>query len=238
VIHHLYAIVERLPAGWCPPMAGIAGASVVPRRVDDFVVLFSLLESVPLPNPRTLALHQDVVATVVDATATLPFPYGTGIPAAEFQDWLGRHRATVTAALSAVRGCVEMTVKLLRLDGAAAQPVAGRRDVVPSGLESDPGEDELEALAGALAERAGVAEWRYRPAGRAGNVAAAVAFLVPRGDLSGFLARIAPVASHAAGVAVVTTGPWAPYSFVPDLGRAPLARMPTGPFHGVRRRAG
>src|SRR5690242_10279171 len=55
VIHHLYAIVERLPAGWCPPMAGIAGASVVPRRVDDFVVLFSLLESVPVPNPRTLA---------------------------------------------------------------------------------------------------------------------------------------------------------------------------------------
>ena len=57
-------------------------------------------------------------------------------------------------------------------------------------------------------------------------------------EAAGFLARIAPVASHAAGVAVVTTGPWAPYSFVPDLGRAPLARMPTGPFQGVRRRAG
>ena len=48
-----------------------------------------------------------------------------------------------------------------------------------------------------------------------------VAFLVPRPDLTGFLSRIAPVASRAVGVAVVPTGPWPPYSFVPPLERAP-----------------
>jgi hypothetical protein len=48
---------------------------------------------------------------------------------------------------------------------------------------------------------------------------------VPRPDLTGFLSRIAPVASRAVGVAVVPTGPWPPYSFVPPLERAPSARV-------------
>jgi hypothetical protein len=69
-------------------------------------------------------------------------------------------------------------------------------------------------------------------------VGAAVAFLVPRSDLAGFLARIAPVASHAAAVAVVPTGPWAPYSFVPELDRAPLSRVSEGVAGAFGRRAG
>jgi hypothetical protein len=231
VNHYLYAIVDRLPARWRPPTAGIAGAAVVPLRMGDLVILSSLLESIPVSGPRMLAVHQDVVASVIDAPATLPFGYGTAVPAPGLEDWLATHRSTLTAALGAVRGCVEMAVKLLRLEGAIIHPRSGRGPV---------GRDEpaLRALADALIERAALAQWRYRPSGSAGNVAAAVSFLVPRADLGGFLARIAPVASHAADVAVVPTGPWAPYSFVPDLGRPPLARVPVGPFEVVGRRAG
>ena len=240
--HYIYAIVERLPRRWRPPMAGLAGASVVPRRCDDLVVLSSLLDTVPSPSPRSLALHQDVVATLVDAPATLPMPYGTAVPVAELPGWLAGHRATVTAALRAVRGCVEMTVKLLRLEGAIARHLGGRGGGHPSGpspgVPGDRGEAELRALAEALAERAALPQWRYRPSGSAGNVTAVVAFLVPRRDLAGFLARIAPVASHAAGVAVVPTGPWVPHSFVPELGRTPLTRVPVGALDVSGRRAG
>jgi hypothetical protein len=238
VNHYLYAIVDRLPAGWRPPTAGLGGASVIPRRVNDLVVLGSLLDTVPPANPRTLALHQDVVATVADAVATLPFRYGTAIPAAKLHDWLAAHRAEVTAALAALRGCVEMSVKLLRLDCAIDQQRAtrdrGRRGGrAPAG----PGERELQSLAEALAERAALPDWRYRPSGSAGNVAASIAFLVPRAEVAAFLARIAPVASHAIGVAVVPTGPWPPYSFVPDLDR-PLGRTPDQVLDAARRRAG
>lgn len=240
--HYIYAIVERLPGRWRPPMAGLAGASVVPRRCDDLVVLSSLLDTVPSPSPRSLALHQDVVATLVDAPATLPMPYGTAVPVAELPGWLAGHRPTVTAALRAVRGCVEMTVKLLRLEGAIARQLGGRGGGHPSGpspgVPGDRGEAELRALAEALAERAALPQWRYRPSGSAGNVTAVVAFLVPRPDLAGFLARIAPVASHAAGVAVVPTGPWVPHSFVPELGRTPLTRVPIGALDVSGRRAG
>ena len=233
--HYLYAIVDRLPGRWRPPTAGLAGAAVVPRRVEDLVVLGSLLDTVPAPSPRTLALHQDIVATVIDARATLPFAYGTAVPAARLLDWLAAHHAEVTAALAAVRGCVEMTVKLLCLDRAIEPQLAGR---APASAATGEPAGELEALAESLVERAALPDWRYRPSGRAGNVAAAIAFLVPRGEVPAFLARIAPVASHAAGVAVVPTGPWPPYSFVPELGRAPLARVPATAFQAAGRRVG
>jgi hypothetical protein len=235
VKQYLYAIVDRLPARWRSPTAGIAGGPVVPCRVGDLVLLSSPLESVPPANPRTLALHQDVVATVVDAGATLPFRYGVAVPAVELQEWLIGRRARVIAALGAVRGCVEMTVKLMRLEGALVDQLVGSRAGV---TPAEPAERDLQALAEVLAERAELPQWRYHPAGSAGNVAAAVAFLVPRSDLAGFLARIAPVASHATGVAVVPTGPWAPYSFVPELGEAASGRMPAEAFDGLGRRAG
>jgi hypothetical protein len=127
----------------------------------------------------------------------------------------------IDAALGAVRDCVEMSVKMLRLD--CAVDTRAR-----AGAEPGPGARELQGLAAALVERAGLAQWRYRPAGAGGNVAASVAFLVPRAVLEDFLGRIAPVASRAIGVAVVPTGPWPPYSFVPDLDRAPLARVRAG----------
>lgn len=234
-MQYLYAIVDRLPRRWRRPPTGIAGAPVVPRRLEELVLLSSPLDAVPAANARTLALHHDVVASVADASATLPFGYGVAVPTEEVEAWLSRHRASVTAALGAVRGCVEMTVKLLPLEPAIAPqlatPPAARAPVKP-------GERELQALAEALAERAGLPRWRFRPIGSAGNVGAAVAFLVPRSDLAGFLARIAPVASHAAGVAVVPTGPWAPYSFVPELDRAPLSRVSEGVSGAFGRRAG
>ena len=226
--HYLYAIVDRMPAAWRPPTNGLGDASVVPRRVDDVVVIGSLLETVPPATPRTLAIHHDIVATVLDAGALLPFRYGTAVPAATLHDWFAAHRAVLDAALGSVRGCVEMSVKLLRLDGALDGRERG---------ESGPGARQLQALADALVERAALPQWRYRPSGTGGNVAASIAFLVPRSDLPGFLARIAPVASHATGVAVVPTGPWPPYSFVPGFERAPLARVPAAAGDTVDRRA-
>lgn len=198
--HYLYAIVDRLPARWRPPVAGLTGAPVETRHVQSFVVVGSLLEVVPPLGPRTLAEHQDVISTLQDAGATLPMAYGTAVPSASLPRWLAAHRVEVTAALAAVSGCVEMSVRLLRLAGS--------------------GDGGLRTLAESLAERAALPDWQYRASGRGSNVTASVAFLVPRGEIAGFLARIAPVASHAAGVAVVPTGPWPPYSFVPQLDRA------------------
>jgi hypothetical protein len=223
---YMYAVVEGLPPAWRPPPAVVPGASVDRRRLGPLLLLGSALDAVPPANPKTLALHHDVVASTLDAHAVLPFRYGTTVAADEADTWLGAQRPAREAALAQVRGCVEMSVKLLRLDGGIDPP-------------RGPGERELRALAEQLVGRAGVEPWRYRPAGSGGNVIASVAFLVPRTELAEFLARIAPIASRATGVAVVPTGPWPAYSFVPAFDRPPLAVLPPPPpSSSTERRAG
>jgi hypothetical protein len=228
VNHYLYALVDRLPPAWPRPSSGISGAAVVPQRVDDVIVLGSALESVPPATPRTLAVHHDVIGSVMDAAALFPFHYGTTVPSTALSEWLAARRAAVSAGLAAVRDCVEMSVKLLRLDRAIDQQLARTRRATQRS-DTPPGEQELRALAEALVERAGLPKWGYRPSGSGGNVVGSVVFLVPRPDLTAFLSRIAPVASHAVGVAVVPTGPWPPYSFVPPLDRAPSGRVAVPP---------
>jgi hypothetical protein len=230
MLQYLYAVVEGLPHGWRPPPP-VVGERVERRSLAGLVILSSAAPLVPPPSPSTLALHHDVVASALDADGLVPFRYGTALRATDVDGWLTRERPALDGALASVRGCVEMSVKLLRLD---AGPAAG-----PS-AEASPDEERLQALADQIVERAALAQWRYRPAGTVGNVVASVAFLLPRAELADFLARIAPVASRAVGVAVVPTGPWPAYSFVPAFDRAPLTaapgQAPTNP--AANRRAG
>jgi gas vesicle protein GvpL/GvpF len=223
---YMYAVVEGLPAAWRPPPAVVTAASVDRHPFGSLLLLGSTVDAVPAANPKTLALHHDVVASTLDAHAVLPFRYGTVVGDGEAETWLGTQHAALEAALAQVRGCVEMSVKLLRLDGGIDQ-------------QSGPGEGELRGLAEQLVNRAGIEQWRYRPAGTGGNVVASVAFLLPRAELAEFLARIAPIASRAIGVAVVPTGPWPAYSFVPAFDRPPLAAVPPpSPPASSARRAG
>ena len=221
---YMYAVVEGLPAAWRPPPAVVTAAAVDRHRLDPLVLLGSTLDAVPVANPKTLALHHDVVASALDAHGVLPFRYGSVVPDADAEAWLAAHRAEIEAALAQVRGCVEMSVKLLRLDSVEQ--------------EAGPRQGELRALAEQLVERAGIEHWRYRPAGSGGNVVASVAFLLPRVDLAEFLARIAPVASRAVGVAVVPTGPWPAYSFVPAFDRPPLTVIASPSRPSSARRVG
>jgi Gas vesicle synthesis protein GvpL/GvpF len=227
MLQYLYAVVEGLPSGWRPPPP-VVGERVERRVLDGLVILSSAAAVVPPASPTTLALHHDVVASALDAEGLVPFRYGTALRAPEVDGWLAHERSALESALASVRGCVEMSVKLLRLDAAPpAEAAHGTLD-----------EARLRELADRIVERASLAQWRYRPAGTAGNVVASVAFLLPRAELADFLARIAPVASRAVGVAVVPTGPWPAYSFVPAFDRPPLAPAATPLDRPADRRAG
>ncbi|HEU5323832.1 MAG TPA: GvpL/GvpF family gas vesicle protein [Methylomirabilota bacterium] len=232
---YLYAIARDLPAAWRPPETGVSGRPVACRAFGDLVLLSGLLDAVPGPNPRTLSQHHEVVASVMDADAVVPFRYGTAVAASQLDGWMAGRRHLVEAALDHVRDCVEMSVKLLRLDCSLEQQMSWRSNGRRTCAEP-PGEGELRVLAEHLADRAEIEEWDYRPSGRGGNVVAAVNFLVPRGELSAFLARIAPIASRAVGIAVVPTGPWPAYSFVPTFER-PSAAAATS-VGSAKRRAG
>jgi hypothetical protein len=194
------------------------------------VVLRSRIGAVPGPTPKTLAAHHDVVASVMDADSVVPLRFGTAVPSREVDGWLVAHGPLLRTSLAALRGCIEMNVKLLRLEPAGTR--AGDGDGDPRRSR------QLDALGERLVAGAGVPDWRYCVQGRGGNVAASVAFLVPRAEVPDFLTRIAPIASRATGVAVVPTGPWPPYSFVPPLEPVPVLDRLSGmaPFEPAERR--
>lgn len=225
---YLYAIADRLPSAWRPPDASVGGP-VELRRLGDLVVLVSALERLPEANARTLALHHDVVASTLNASGTVPFKFGVVVDAVNLDAWLAAHATLVTTTLAQLRGCVEMSVKLLRLHCGHSIDRTCRECA-----DGAPGVVQLRELAERLVTQAGIERWRYRSPGGGSNVAGSVAFLMPRAGVDAFLARIAPIASRAAGIAVVPTGPWPPYSFVPTFDRYPVPRLRESGHGAVR----
>jgi hypothetical protein len=233
---YLYAIADRLPDAWQPPAMTVGGCPAIARAVHDVVLIASRVERIPPAGPRALAIHRDIVTSAMGAPALLPCPFGTMIADDQLERWLEARRETVETTLERVRGRVEMSVKLLRIDGYGAATERHRRS------EWTPGPAEamrLRALGDRLVEQADIEDWCYRPSGSDANAAASVAFLMTPTEVDGFLTRIAPIAAHAGGVAVVPTGPWPAYSFVPPLDRAPSAwSIVPAAAHLLDRRAG
>jgi hypothetical protein len=191
---YLYAIVQALPRGWRPPGEGLGGAPVLAVPVRDVVLITSHLMGSLRPTPLTRAAHADVVEAATRAQAILPMAFGTVLPDAHLVPWLCARLPLVRAGLRRVRGAAEMQVRLVSLGGRS---------------------QNLEALAQRVVEAAGLPTWSYCQAPRLG--AASLAFLVPRPEVTTFLARIAPIASRTEDVAVVPSGPLPPYSFTPCL---------------------
>ena len=204
---YVYAIVKGLPRRWRPPASGVGASPVVAHAVRDLVLISSVVDAVPSPTPRSVALHEAVLLSTLEADAVLPLAFGTVLPVPHVETWLAVHRMLIRTHLARLRRHVEMTVRLVSLgtDG----PVGSA----------------LRATAERVVERAGLPEWRYRDDGGAG-FSSSLSFLVPREGVADFLTRIGPIAARAGRVAVVPTGPWAPCSFTPRLAPVPGAARP------------
>jgi hypothetical protein len=203
--YHLYALVEGLPRQWRPPDMGVGAGPVFPRPVRGLWLITTPLETPAGRTRGALGRHESVIQSLLESGAVLPFRFGTCVAAHEIDGWLRARLGRFRAALADVRGCVEMTVRLLWLDQRAA-----------------PDSRILDPVADALVERAAIARWRYRRCGP--GHPASLSFLVARDDVHGFLARIAPIASRASGLAVVPVGPWPPYSFTPAVDFVPFGQ--------------
>jgi len=162
-------------------------------------VLSTLIDTVPRRSPYAASRHREVQAAVAVPGPFFPIPYGVSVVSAELEGWLAMRAATIRNGLRLVRGRVEMRVSVLALRLGDGDPV------------------RLCTVADRVAAASGIATWRSSTAGTGANIAISLSFLVPRNDVAGFLARIAPLASRAGGVAVVPSGPWPAATFMPPL---------------------
>lgn len=196
---HLYGILERPPQASRLPDAGVDDGSILVRRVGGLVVLSTLIDTVPRRSVYAASRHREVQAAVASPGPFFPIPYGVSVPSAQLEAWVAVRAGTIRNGLRLVRGRVEMRVSVLALRLGDVDPV------------------RLCTVADQVAAASGIVTWRSRTAGTGGNIAISLSFLVPRPDVAGFLARIAPLASRAGAVAVVPSGPWPATSFVPPL---------------------
>jgi Gas vesicle synthesis protein GvpL/GvpF len=208
------------------PLSGISGAAVRCLRTEDFAVLASELEADTVPVNRENALaHAAVVRSLLDRTTPLPFRFGTLVGEQQLRSYVSARKQAMENKLALVRGCVEMSVKIIW------DIPAGRSE--HSGSEEDKGAGtnflaakRSEILGGErrAAEAAEVSRWlRDRLQGLTRNeqvtvrpnerLMLAAAHLVERSKIHSYKEKVSEARADRPHLHFLLSGPWAPYSF-------------------------
>ena len=221
---YVYCLAENLdtlPA----PVSGISGANVELIKVEDFSLLVSEFAgdtAPPVTRDNALA-HDAVIRSVLKETTPLPFRYGTVPTESQLRSYINSHRAALEAKLAQVRGCVEMSVKIIW----NSDP----REFRESADTEGPGarflkEKQRELLGGERrAEKAKqVAAWLTEQIGAyvrqeelslcpTEKLIVAAAHLVVREQLAKYRDRLSEARKTRPELHFLSSGPWPPYTF-------------------------
>jgi Gas vesicle synthesis protein GvpL/GvpF len=204
----LYAITDN-PG---PPLPDHPPLKAVP--IDGLAAVCAPASDVEL-SPENLWRHEEVVEALMADRDLLPVRYGTRLEdeAAVARAVEGR-RDELAAALDRVRGAVELSVRVVatgtQRGSVAASDTVGGGEYLRLRARA---EARRERTAGALHEplaalaRASV-EGRPRP-----PELFRAAYLVERDAVEPFAREVARLQGANAGLSILCTGPWPPYSF-------------------------
>ena len=215
---YVYGIAERIET--LAVSSGISGARVDIKDVEGFSVLVSEFGNDAVPVTRENALtHDSVVRSVLDQTSPLPFRFGTLSTEKELASYLQAHRQTIEARLALVRGCLEMSVKIIsntdqtdsqaetgELGPGAAFLAQKRREI----LGSDEAKDVAEWLQREVSEIVREAQITLCPTEK---LIVAAAHLVEREQLAIYRGRVGNARKMRPELHFWVSGPWPPYSF-------------------------
>lgn len=225
---YVYCLAEGIDA-LHEPVQGVFGAPVRLLKTEDLSLLVSDLTADAVPVTRENALsHAAVVRSILDRTTPLPFRFGTLVTEQQLRNYVSARKPALDAKLALVRGCVEMSVKIIREIS----------QIVQSGLvESDQdnkqgtgaaflAEKRRELLGGELmeAEASRISAWlqeivadsiraeqiNLRPTER---LVLAAAHLVERDKIRQYREKIAEARKDRPKLHFLFSGPWPPYSF-------------------------
>lgn len=220
---YVYCLAETIEA-LTAPVVGISGENVELVKVQDFSLLVSRFtgESAPVTRENVMT-HDNVVRSVLNETTPLPFRFGSVVTEQQLDSYLNTHRADLKAKLAQVRGCVEMSVKIiLNTD---------QNKMTESGIGDGPGtrfleEKRREILGGERRseEAKEVATWLNEQVGTyvrqeelslcpTEKLIVAAAHLVSRDQLAEYRDRLADARKTRPELHFLVSGPWPPYTF-------------------------
>ena len=207
------------------PAPGISGAPVRLLKTEDFSVLVSDLDADVVQVTRENALaHAAVVRSILARTTPLPFRFGTLVTEQQLVNYLSARRPALDKKLDEVRGCVEMSVKIIR-EPTAHEP--GPNENVNQGTgTSFLAQKRREILGGeqSAAEAAKISTWLHdkvsgllrdeqvtlRPTEK---LVLAAAHLVERANVKKYREKMAETCKSRPELHFLLSGPWPPYSF-------------------------
>jgi hypothetical protein len=235
---YAYCLSDAVTGEMIESVAGVRGA---PRLIQygGIAAVVSPFEdeSVPVTRENVFA-HERVIGHVLAHTTPLPFRFGTVVDAARLEGYVNSQRERLEAQLERVRGCVEMSVKVIwsvagvkgdapgrdtnadaPADESGARPAAGRGTAfLMEKRRQILGDETLKARAeavaawldGHLGEAARETQVVVRPAEA---LVVAAAHLVERARLEEYQERLGAARTERADLHFLTSGPWPPYSF-------------------------
>jgi hypothetical protein len=110
---HVYCVAEHIDV-LDDPARGISGAPVRLLKTQNLSVLVSDLDADVVPVTRENALaHAAVVRSILNHTTPLPFRFGTLVTEQQLENYLSSRKPALETKLAQVRGCVEMSVKII-----------------------------------------------------------------------------------------------------------------------------
>jgi Gas vesicle synthesis protein GvpL/GvpF len=214
---YVYAIGDAATLPPEPAGRGLGGARLHVLARDGLAAVLSRHRTLrPEPSPALLWAHEAVVERLMAAGTVLPLRFGTVLDGDDaLAATLAERRDDLAAGLERVRGRVELGVRVLGSPPQARPTGAqsGRAYLMARRDAHRRAEREAAEVHAPLAAQAHDARLRA-PAPPPAILAAA--YLVDRSAVAAFRARVGALAAARADVAIACTGPWPPYSFVPE----------------------
>ena len=225
---YVYCLAENIDV-LDEPTLGISGAPVRVLKTENLSVLVSDLDADSVLVTRENALtHAAVVRSVLDYSTPLPFRFGTVVTEPQLQSYLSTHKTALENKLESVRGCVEMSVKII-WENSVAQP-SQSRDKAPAAEQGAGtsflaekrqqilGDEHRAAEASkisvwlheTLSELVGDEQVTLRPTER---LVLSAAHLIERGKIGQYREKVAEMRQNRPDLHFLSSGPWPPYSF-------------------------
>lgn len=223
---YVYCLAEGVDVLERPPL-GISGAQVRLLKTENLSVLVSDLDADSVPVTRENALaHAAVVRSILDATTPLPFRFGALVTDQQLDSYLSAHKPALETKFAAMRGCVEMNVKIIWEISGEKKP-ALREDEKGLGAGTNFLEEKRRQIIGdehRAAEAGKISTWVHetlkalirdeqvtmRPAER---LVLSAAHLVERGNILPYREKVAEIRQKRPELHFLSSGPWPPYSF-------------------------
>jgi hypothetical protein len=228
---YVYCLGDELSGAAFEGLAGVGRARVRLLALGGLAAVVSDAgEEGAAVNEENLLAHNRVNAAALAVSTPLPCRFGTRAAPERLAEYVSANGAALAASLARVRGCVEMSAKLmekpegqkLKVESEDEENVSAATGAGTAFLLKK--RREIMGEEGARRRAEGAAAWLASGVGALARETAArlsppeaifvrAAHLVERERVAEYRARLRALAAERRDLRLLTSGPWPPYSF-------------------------